>query len=462
MLLATGSTPLLLEGSAYAFYSAAEPLVTAMLIYGTSANTVRRFGIPVMDLLLDGELAIDLDAMADVSRGASLVYLYNPDNPCGAAHGRAAVEVLAAVTAHEDDAHCRVSRYALTLAQSVNSSGEHYMPARSLIALGLLACAAATGSFAQESELPRTQWGQPDLQGVWNFSSDVPMQRPEHFGTRQFLTEDEIAEIQAARAAQNASTDAAIAVEGVDASYNDFWVESAGLGDTVRTSHIIYPEDGRLPPLVEGAIANQGVYGGATTGESRPVRIAAGGIGTDGPEDRGLSERCLVGFNAGPPFTPSLYNNNVQIVQSRDTAIILTEMIHDARIVPLYDSAEDLPTLEEDIGLYTGDSKGYWDGDTLVVVTRNFNGLAASFGSSGTSNEKVLTERFTRVGYDTVNYEFTVEDPATYTDKITAIVPMTKVAGLLYEYACHEGNYGMVNVLRGARVEERMAVQGEL
>lgn len=330
----------------------------------------------------------------------------------------------------------------------------------------LLIClsTAFIGQFsvsAQDYQVPQNEWGQPDLQGVWNFSSDVPMQRPERFGTRQFLTTEEIAEIEAARAARDASTDAALATGGVDESYNDFWVENAGIGDTVRTSHIVYPENGRLPPLVEGAIASQGVYGGGTTGESRPVRIGAGGIGTDGPEDRGLSERCLVGFNAGPPFTPSLYNNNVQIFQSRDTAVILTEMIHDARIVPIHDSRDDLPQLDENIGMYTGDSDGYWDGDTLVVVTRNFNGLAASFGSSGTSAEKVLTERFTRVGYDTVNYEFTVDDPATYTDKFTGIVPMTKVDGLLYEYACHEGNYGMVNILRGARAEERRAAEGD-
>lgn len=313
---------------------------------------------------------------------------------------------------------------------------------------------------AQDYEVPRTQWGQPDLQGVWNFSSDVPMQRPAQYGNRQFLTEDEIAAIQAARAARDENSDAALAIGGVDESYNDFWVENAGIGETVRTSHIIYPENGRLPALQEGAIADQGVYGGGTTGESRPVRISAGGIGTEGPEDRGLSERCLVGFNAGPPFTPSLYNNNVQIVQSRNTAVILTEMIHDARIVPIYESADALPELPEELGFYTGHSKGYWDGDTLVVVTENFNGLAASFGSSGTSAEKVLTERFTRVDYDTVDYEFTVEDPATYTDKFTAVVPMTKVAGQLYEYACHEGNYGMVNILRGARVEERMQAEG--
>lgn len=328
-----------------------------------------------------------------------------------------------------------------------------------LCASVITAAFSASPVFAQDYEVPRTAWGQPDLQGVWNFSSDVPMQRPARFGDRQFLSEQEIADIRAAQAARDASSDAALAIGGVDESYNDFWIENAGIGDTVRTSHIVYPENGRLPPLVEGAIADQGVYGGGTTGESRPVRISAGGIGTDGPEDRGLSERCLVGFNAGPPFTPSLYNNNVQLFQSRDTVVILTEMIHDARIVPLYDSAEALPRLDEELGFYTGDSKGYWDGDTLVVVTRNFNGLSASFGSSGTSAEKVLTEKFTRVDYDTVNYEFTVDDPATYTDKFTAIVPMTKVAGQLYEYACHEGNYGMVNILRGARVEERDAAE---
>ncbi len=329
----------------------------------------------------------------------------------------------------------------------------------SVLCSSLLVAVSSTTAIAQDYEVPRTEWGQPDLQGVWNFSSDVPMQRPARYGDRQFLSQEEIAEIQAARAARDAGTDAALAIGGVDESYNDFWVENAGIGDTVRTSHIIYPENGRLPPLVEGAIADQGVYGGGTTGESRPVRIGAGGIGTDGPEDRGLSERCLVGFNAGPPFTPSLYNNNVQIFQSRDTAVIMTEMIHDARVVPLYDSAAAMPQLDDELGFYTGDSKGYWDGDTLVVVTRNFNGLSASFGSAGTSAEKVLTEKFTRVSFDTVDYEFTVDDPATYTDKFTAIVPMTKVAGLLYEYACHEGNYGMVNILRGARVEERDALE---
>lgn len=324
-----------------------------------------------------------------------------------------------------------------------------------LLTVGCLLSASALA--ADDYAVPRTEWGQPDLQGVWNFSSNTPMQRPSRFGERQFLTPEEVRTIAEERAARDASNDGAIAVEGVDGSYNDFWVENAGIGGDIRTSHIVYPENGRLPALVEGAIRNQGVYGGDTTGESRPVRISAGGIGTDGPEDRGLSERCIIGFNAGPPFVPSLYNNNVQIFQSKDTAVILNEMIHDARIVPLAASASEMDALDEDVRLWKGDSRGYWDGDTLVVQTRNFNGLSASFGQAGTSMDKVLTERFTRVGPYTVDYEFTVDDPSTYTDKFTAIVPMTKVAGLLYEYACHEGNYGMVNILRGARVQDELA-----
>jgi hypothetical protein len=186
------------------------------------------------------------------------------------------------------------------------------------------------------------------------------------------------------------------------------------------------------------------------------VRYTVGGIAKNGPEDRGLSERCIVGFNDGPPFMPSLYNNNVQIFQSRDHAVILTEMIHNARIVPL----DDRPPLPEEIGQWSGDGRGYWDGDSLVVVSRNFNGLTQSFSAFGTSDEKVLTERFTRVDALTVDYEWTLEDPATFTDRITAIVPMTKVGGQLYEYACHEGNYGMVNILRGQRMEEIRAAQG--
>lgn len=309
---------------------------------------------------------------------------------------------------------------------------------------------------------PRTQWGQPDLQGVWNFSSSIPMQRPERYGTQEFLTSEQIEEAHARQAAAAAAAEAAAAQRVIDpdappetdnpGGYNDFWVESAGIGDIVRTSHIVYPENGRVPPAVEGAPFQRGGLGPDVPGE-RPVRYTVGGITKDGPEDRGLSERCIVGFNSGPPFRPSMYNNNLQIFQSKNTAVIMTEMIHDARIVPLGDK----PPLDDDIRLWSGDSRGYWDGDTLVVETKNFNGYLQTFASRGSNYDMVLTERFTRTAFDTVDYEFTIDDPATFTDKITAIVPMTKVAGQIYEYACHEGNYGMVNILRGARVEERAA-----
>jgi hypothetical protein len=308
---------------------------------------------------------------------------------------------------------------------------------------------------ADDYTAPRTEWGQPDLQGVWNFSSNTPIQRPAIFGEREFLTADEIEEMQRRLADQDANSDAAGSTAGVDEGYNDFWLEKSGIGGDVRTSLIVYPANGQLPSLAEGAITEQGsfVFTG-TTGDSRPVRREAGGIGADGPEDRGLSERCIIGFNAGPPLRPAAYNNNVQIIQNKDTVVVLTEMIHEARIVPLYGSAQDLQLLNDDIRLWVGDSRGYWDGDTLVVETRNFNGLSASFNNVGASYDKVLTERFTRRGPSTVDYEYTLDDPSTYTDKFTGIISMTKLAGQLYEYACHEGNYGMVNTLRGARVQE--------
>ncbi|MCG8412936.1 MAG: hypothetical protein MI746_01845, partial [Pseudomonadales bacterium] len=192
---------------------------------------------------------------------------------------------------------------------------------------------------------PRNAWGQPDLQGVWNFSSNVPMQRPQQFGEREFMTEEEIEELRARLASRDAASDQAVPQsEGSPGGYNDFWVESAGLTDQIRTSHIVYPTNGRYPDRVEGAPVQFGGLGPDIPGQ-RPVRFTVGGIAKDGPEDRGLSERCIVGFNDGPPFMPSLYNNNVQIFQHKDTAVILTEMIHNARIVPL----DGRPPLPEEI-----------------------------------------------------------------------------------------------------------------
>ena len=324
-----------------------------------------------------------------------------------------------------------------------------------MMKLHVLALAAATlvlAGFIQAQEeayaAPRTEWGQPELQGVWNFSSFIPLERPAFFGDKEFLTEQEIA----ALAAQTEAGLEAINNIGVG-GYNTFWVEMGGDRDN-RTSLITYPENGRLPESVEGVPVQVGGLGPDEPG-TRPVRMVVGGIAKDGPEDRGLSERCIVGFNAGPPFTPNLYNNNVQIIQNRDTVVIMTEMVHDARIVPL----DGRDYVSDTIRQWSGDSRGHWEDNTLVVQTRNFNGLTQSFGVYGTAENKFLTERFTRVGPYTVEYEFTVDDPSTFKQKFTAVVPMAKVDGLMYEYACHEGNYGMMNTLRGARMEERRAVE---
>lgn len=328
------------------------------------------------------------------------------------------------------------------------------MKTRSKISITLLAASLllSGSTLAQDDDfdVPRTQWGQPDLQGVWNFSSVIPMQRPAFFGDRQYLTDEDIA----ALTAQTEAGLQAINEQGAG-GYNTFWTEM-GHGTDNRTALIEYPENGRLPEVREGVPVQRGGLGPDEPGE-RPVRMIVGGISKDGPEDRGLSERCLVGFNAGPPFTPNLYNNNVQIIQNRDHAVIITEMIHDARIVPLGGQ----PHIDESIEQWSGDSRGYWDGDTLVVETRNFSSLTQSFSPYGTGAEKTLTERFTRTGPFTVEYEFTLEDPATFEDKLVAMIPMSKVDGLMYEYACHEGNYGMVNILRGERMEEARVEEGQ-
>lgn len=321
----------------------------------------------------------------------------------------------------------------------------------------------APGSLVLGAETyspPQTEWGQPDLQGVWNFSTDIPLQRPQRYGDREFLTAEEIQALEAERIAAAADAETAPDPEAADRGapptgerfafgYDMFWYEMASIGDIRRTSQIVYPLNGRMPAPLEGVPQQSGGLGDDVPG-TRPVLYGVGGISKDGPEDRGLSERCIVSFNSGPPLSPSRYNNNIQIIQNKDHVVIISEMIHDARMVPL----DNRSHIDDDIRLWTGDSRGYWDGDTLIVETRNFNDLTVSFGSYGTSYDKVLSERFTRTAFGAMNYEWTLKDPSTFSDKMTAIIPMGKVAGQLYEYACHEGNYGMVNMLRGARVQE--------
>jgi len=315
------------------------------------------------------------------------------------------------------------------------------------------------------STIPRTPDGKPDLQGFWDFRTLTPLERPTSLANKPFLTEEEAKTLQEQNADRRAR--AAAAADPRDSprapggggqavgAYNDFWIDSGSnvVGDR-RTSLIVDPPDGRVPATVPGVPRQAGSLM-EDLAAAPPIRVLATGARGDGPENRGLSERCLVGFNSGPPMVPSGYNNHIQIVQTPNHVAILNEMNHDVRIVPL-DSRAPLPS---SMRQWAGVSRGRWEGDTLVVKTTNFTDKTASFSPSvatavGTGATLTLTERFRRVDDATLHYEFTVEDPATFTQPFTALVPMQKSEQPVFEYACHEGNIGLMNILRGARAEE--------
>ena len=311
------------------------------------------------------------------------------------------------------------------------------------ITVVVVAALAPVGAFGQtqagESSgwtSPRTAWGDPDLQGRWTNTTTTPLQRPDDLEGRELLTEEE-------RAALDEAGDVAREQRGVSAgtgetgSYNNFWVERGVR--MARTSLIVDPPDGRLPPFTPFEAARRPAR------ESYRTRVPAG------PEDRNLYERCI---SRGMPGTmmPGFYNHNYQIFQAPGYVVILVEMIHDARIIPL----DGRSHVDEGIRQWLGDSRGRWEGDTLVVETTNFipvNGRALTvFGANETT---LLVERFRRIDENTIDYEFTVSDPLEYTRPWTASIPMTSLDGLLYEYACHEGNYGLENILAGARATEQ-------
>ncbi len=324
------------------------------------------------------------------------------------------------------------------------------------IALAVLVAPLTVQAQTGAAAAPRTADGRPDLQGVWDFRTITPMQRPAALGDKAVLTAEEAAQTEAQWA--NIKFFDRPAREGEVIAYNDFWLD---LGTTVvgtrRTSLIVDPSDGRLPPLVPNVPRQVASLDADLPGE-RPVLYRAGGIGADGPEDRGVGVRCILGFNSGPPMMPSGYNNNMQLFQTPDHVVVLTEMVHDARIIPL-DGRAHLP---EEVQQWNGDSRGHWDGDTLVVETTNFTGKTASFNDNittaiGTGETLHLTERFTRLDAETLLYEYTVDDPTAFTRPFTVAQPMRKNSGQIFEYACHEGNYGMTNMLTGARIQEQAA-----
>jgi len=296
---------------------------------------------------------------------------------------------------------------------------------------------------------PRTADGHPDLQGIWDFRTVTPMERPSEFADKPVLTDQEAAKferqaVEARNADKNRDNTAsagiingAPATSDVALAYNDFWWDrGTKVVGTRRTSLILDPPDGKIPPLTPEATKRLAALDAARERSA------------EGPEDRGVGERCILGFNSGPPMAPAAYNQNVQLVQTRDHIVLLNEMVHNARIVPLDGRSHGR------IRQWVGDSRGRWEGDTLVVDTKNFADVTAFRGSSPNLH---LIERFTRVEADTLLYEFTVDDPTTWTKPWTAQIPMTRTEGPIFEYACHEGNYAMVGLLRGARAVEKAA-----
>ena len=314
----------------------------------------------------------------------------------------------------------------------------------------LLAGSALPAAGQAAYEPPRLPDGRPDLQGVWDFRTVTPFERPEMLGDRATLSAEEAAVFEAQAAAAIRPEDS-LPVGGEVSAYNNFWIDQgARLTDDQRTSLIIDPPDGRLPALQPG-IETQALSLDEDLPGERPVRVRAAGIGADSYEDRGLGERCLVGFNSGPPIMPGGYNQNIQIFQTAEHVVILNEMVHDARVVPL-DDRDHLPA---GISQWAGSARGRWEGDTLVVETTNFHDKLASFNPTiasavGSGATLQLTERFRLADGDTLHYEYTVNDLTTFTGPFTALLQM-KRGDVLYEYACHEGNYGLYNILSGAR-----------
>jgi hypothetical protein len=261
------------------------------------------------------------------------------------------------------------------------------------------------------------------------------LERPSELAGKQVLTEQEAVEYQRRVQEQADATPPGV----LGRALGGYWFERGAVVAGRRSSLIVDPPDGRIPPLTPAAQKLA-----AARAQERNLHPA------DGPEDRSLQERCLLWGSAGPPMLPGPYNSNYQIVQSRGYVMIFVEMIHDARIIPL----DGRPHLSPEIRLWLGDPRGHWEGNTLVVDTTNFNGQTAFRGSGENLH---LIERFTRTDAETIRYEFTVDDPATFAKPWKAEIPMRKTQGPIYEYACNEGNYSLADILKGARVEEKRA-----
>ena len=321
--------------------------------------------------------------------------------------------------------------YALRCLSASANVGTFFAAALAIMALSSGICAAET---------PRTSWGAPDLQGTWDFRSITPFERPKEFGEKAFVTAEEAAAWEErTRKAREARRNRPPG-EGqgdVDVGYNAFWLDRGEkMTGTMRTSLVVDPPNGRVPERTE------------LSKRRSAERYARWGGVPAGPEDRNPLERCIMGFNSGPPMNPGAYNNFVEIFQTPKHVAILNEMVNDHRIVPL----DGRPHVPEDVRLWKGDSRGHWEGDTLVVTTKNFT-KHTNFRGSGPN--MVLVERFTRNSEGSLLYEYTLDDPESFAKPWSVAVEMKKTSDPLLEYACHEGNRAMTLMLSGARMQER-------
>ena len=285
----------------------------------------------------------------------------------------------------------------------------------------------------------RTADGRPDLQGNWTNATLTPFERPNPLAGKEFFTAQEAAEFTRTTLERaNRDRRGATAQDDVGGAYNEVWFERGiQVSSNLRTSIVVDPTDGRVPSLTpEASVAVA-------------ARAAVQGRPPEGPEDFALPVRCLQWGTSGPPMVPGPYNNNYRIVQTRDYIVINVEMIHDARII----SMDGRGHVSAAIRLWLGDSVGHWEGDTLVVDTTNFSGKTHFRGSGQNLH---VVERFTRTGPDTIRYWFAIDDPAAFTKPWSGEIIMIPAPGPLYEYACHEGNYSLMNMLVGARAAEKV------
>ncbi len=306
-----------------------------------------------------------------------------------------------------------------------------------------LAVSIASMAIAQASlaDVPMKAWGKPSLQGNWDFRTVTPFQRPAAFADKEFLTADEVEDYEAAvragrEARATAEFDGEFDQSDLDVGYNTFYLDQGTtMTTTMRTSQLIYPENGRMPGMTDRGREAAAYY--------RALQRRS----PQGPEDRNLYDRCILGFNAGPPMRSGAYNNMMKLIQTEDHIVIQTEMVNDHRVIPT-SGGEALP---DDVRQWKGNSIGQWDGDTFVVTTTNFTHLSRF---NGTGENMTLTERFTRLDEDRLQYEWTVDDAEMFDDRFTAIVEMQLTDADLFEYACHEANYAMPLMLSGARKQD--------